>query len=922
MDKTYKPETIENHWYRHWEAAGYFAPDTHGEPYCILLPPPNITGKLHMGHAFQQTLMDILIRYHRMCGRSTLWQGGSDHAGIATQMVVERQLESQGTSRVEMGRYGFTKAIWDWKQQSGGAISDQLRRLGASLDWTRECFTLDPGPSAAVNKVFTALHGEGLIYRGTRLVNWDPKLGTALSDLEVNATEEDTSMWHIAYPTGEGSEQLVVATTRPETLLGDVAVAVHPDDERYHRFIGKTVQLPLCRRAIPVIADPAVDPQFGTGCVKITPAHDFNDYKIGRRHDLPLINILTAEAKISAGAPETYRGLDRYEARRRVVADLEKQGLLLRIEAHRHKVPRGDRSNSVIEPWLTKQWYVRAAPLAEPALRAVEQGKVRFIPENWTHIYYEWMRNIEDWCISRQLWWGHQIPAWYDDQGHYYIAEDEATARGKYALDASIPLRQDEDVLDTWFSSALWPLSTLGWPQDTEELARHYPSAVLVTGFDIIFFWVARMIMMGLKFTGEVPFREVYIHGLVRDAAGQKMSKSKGNVLDPIDLVEGIDLETLVTKRTGGLMQPQQAPAIDQATRQQFPHGIDAYGADSLRFTFASLASHGRDIRFDVQRIQGYRNFCNKLWNAARYVLTNQKQDSAVHNSQTYSSSPNLADRWIYDRLAALIDESDTQLARYRFDLAARALYEFTWNEYCDWYLELCKPLLRDDSCPPVHQYAARDTMTRVLEQLLRLLHPFIPFVTEELWQHTAAALQIDGNSIMLQTWPRSKPLARDPQATREITWVKDFIAGVRQIRSSRNIPPRKPLCVQVKDGSAEEQHWLTNNIDAIKQLGQISAIQRTDTAQHSVATVVGETTMLVQLAELIDRDREIERLHRILETLQKEQGAVQKKLDNKQFVQRAPKDIVEKTRQRLRDIIASSEKFDAQYRQIKAMEQ
>jgi valyl-tRNA synthetase len=689
MDKVFSPHDIERRIYERWEAAGWFAPSGRGKPYCIVIPPPNVTGTLHMGHAFQHTLMDALARFHRMEGDDTLWQPGTDHAGIATQMVVERQLSASGKSRHDLGREGFVKRVWEWKAQSGDTITRQMRRLGASVDWSRDRFTMDAGLSAAVTEVFVRLHREGLIYRGQRLVNWDPVLHTALSDLEVLNEEEQGSLWHLRYPLADGSGHLVVATTRPETMLGDTAVAVHPEDERYRHLIGRRVRLPLAEREIPIIADSYVDQTFGSGCLKITPGHDFNDYEVGRRHGLPLINVFTADAHLNDEVPAQYRGLDRFEARKRVVADFERLGLLEKIEPHKLTVPHGDRSGAVLEPWLTNQWYVKVGPLAAPAIAAVEDGRIRFVPESWSKTYFQWMRNIQDWCISRQLWWGHRIPAWYDAEGNIFVAATEAEARtlarGRHGRD--VALTQDEDVLDTWFSSALWPFSTLGWPQPTRELATFYPTSVLVTGFDIIFFWVARMIMMGLHFAGDVPFREVYITALIRDEHGQKMSKSKGNILDPLDLVDGIDLASLLAKRTSGLMQPHMRNAIEKATRKQFPQGIPSFGTDALRFTFAALASPGRDIRFDLARVEGYRNFCNKLWNAARYVMmATAGQDCSAGGE--YS----VADRWIRSRLRHAVSELRTALAGYRFDLAAAAVYEFTWHEFCDWYLELSKP--------------------------------------------------------------------------------------------------------------------------------------------------------------------------------------------------------------------------------------
>ena len=717
MEKVYQPHEIEKHWYQEWKSQGYFQPSESGEqPFCIMIPPPNVTGTLHMGHAFNNTVMDSLTRYHRMCGDNTLWQPGTDHAGIATQMVVERQLNAAGTSRTELGREAFLDKVWEWKEQSGDTISQQLERLGSSVDWSRERFTMDEGLSKAVREVFVRLHEEGLIYRGKRLVNWDPVLHTAVSDLEVISEEENGHLWHMRYPLTDGSGHLVVATTRPETMLGDSAVAVHPEDERYTHLVGKSVSLPLCDREIPIIADDYVDPEFGSGCVKITPAHDFNDYEVGKRHDLAMLNIFTIDAKINDEAPAAFLNMDRYDARKKVISDLKELGLLEKIADHKLMVPRGDRSGAVIEPLLTDQWYVKIEPLAQPAIKAVEDGTIRFLPENWNNTYFEWMNNIQDWCISRQLWWGHRIPAWYDEQGNIYVGRDEAEARSKHNLDDSVLLSQDEDVLDTWFSSALWPFSTLGWPEKTPELKQFYPTSVLVTGFDIIFFWVARMIMMGMKFMNDIPFKDIYIHGLVRDSDGQKMSKSKGNVLDPIDLIDGITLDALVDKRTKGLMQPKMAAKIEKSTRKQYPDGIPAFGTDALRFTFAALASTGRDIKFDLHRIEGYRNFCNKLWNASRFVLMNC-EDQQVADKIDFSSLPPI-DRWILSRQQELIDVAHKDIQNYRFDLAAKALYEFTWNEFCDWYLELIKPVMFSDDEQAKQQ--TRRVLLEVLENLLR----------------------------------------------------------------------------------------------------------------------------------------------------------------------------------------------------------
>ena len=748
MDKSYQPKDIEQRLYQRWEERGYFAPQGDGKPYCIMIPPPNVTGTLHMGHGFGDTIQDALIRYHRMRGDRTLWQPGTDHAGIATQMVVERLLNAEGTSRRDLGREKFLERVWKWKQESGGKISQQTRRLGASVDWQNERFTMDEGLSKAVTEVFVKLHEEGLIYRGKRLVNWDPVLHTALSDLEVLSADEKGFLWHFRYPLASGDGHLVVATTRPETMLGDSAVAVHPDDERYSALVGQDILLPIVGRRIPIIADDYVDPEFGTGCVKITPAHDFNDYDIGKRHDLPLYNILTDDAALNDTVPEAYQGIDRFEARKKIVAEFEELGLLEEIEDYVVKIPRGDRSHAVVEPYLTDQWYVKIEPLAKPAIEAVETGKIKFVPENWSKTYFEWMYNIQDWCISRQLWWGHRIPAWYDDAGKAFVGYSEDDVREKHGLGADVALRQDEDVLDTWFSSALWPFSTLGWPDKTERLEDFYPGNVLVTGFDIIFFWVARMIMMGIKFMGDVPFKEVYIHGLIRAEDGQKMSKSKGNVLDPLDLIDGIDVDSLIAKRTRGMMQEHLGPRIEKATRKEFPDGIDEYGADALRFTFAALATTGRDIRFDLGRIEGYKNFCNKLWNAARYVLMNTESLDAGEAEQS------VADRWILTRLDATVAAVNGHFDTYRLDLAAQAMYEFTWHEFCDWYLELSKPVLQSEQASAALQRGTRQTLITVLESVLRLLHPLMPFITEEIWQQVAPRAGVVGDTIMLQDYP------------------------------------------------------------------------------------------------------------------------------------------------------------------------
>jgi len=921
MEKTYNPQAIEADWYRTWEEKGWFSPKPNETSYCIMLPPPNVTGSLHMGHAFQQTLMDILIRYHRMLGEETLWQCGTDHAGIATQMVVERQLGLQGKTRHDLGREEFVRAVREWKQTSGNTISRQSRRLGTSMDWSREVFTMDEEMSKAVTEVFVRLYDEGLIYRGKRLVNWDPVLHTAISDLEVDAEEEDGHLWHMRYPRVDGKGHVIVATTRPETMLGDAAVAVHPDDERYQDLIGTEVELPLTGRTIPVIADDYVDPEFGTGCLKITPAHDFNDYEVGRRHNLPLRNIFTIDAVINEAAPEAYRALDRYEARKRIVADLEKRDLLEKTEPHRLMVPRGDRSGAVVEPYLTDQWFVKTGPLAEPAIKAAEDGRIRFVPENWSRTYFEWMRNIQDWCISRQLWWGHRIPAWYDGKGNIYVGRSEEEVREKYAshLTSHTPLSQDEDVLDTWFSSALWPFTTLGWPGQTRELQTFYPTSVLVTGFDIIFFWVARMIMMGLKFMDDAPFREVYIHGLVRDSDGRKMSKSRGNILDPLDLIDGIDLESLVKKRTTGLMQPQLAPQIEKSTRKHFPDGIAAYGTDSLRFTFASLASRGRDIRFDVGRITGYRNFCNKLWNASRYVLMNaEAPDIDINNGPVEFG---LAERWINTRLAQAVEEVQAGIDQYRFDLAAQAVYEYTWDEYCDWYLELSKTTLNDPDAGEAFKRGTLQTLLHNLEALLRLMHPFIPFITEELWQRIKPLINCSGETIMLQPYPQPADLDTDPEAVDEIEWIKAFILGVRRIRAERDIPPGRSLPVQARGGSDRERRWLQRNEPAIRALARIESVTEVESEpDNAVVALAGDMTLLVPLADLIDPEAELERLEKELNKLKNERERMENKLANKQFVERAPAEVVQKERDRLEEARITVGKLESQHERIKML--
>ncbi len=937
MEKTYNPKSIEQKWYPFWEQRGHFAPSGQGDPFCIMIPPPNVTGTLHMGHAFQDTIMDALTRYQRMKGRNTLWQPGTDHAGIATQMVVERQLEAEDKTRHDLGREKFVERVWDWKEESGGGITRQLRRMGTSPDWSRERFTMDEGLSEAVKEVFVRLYEEDLLYRGKRLVNWDPVLHTAVSDLEVVSEEETGHLWHMRYPLADGSDHLVVATTRPETMLGDTAVAVNPEDERYRHLVGKTILLPLVGREIPIVADEYVDMEFGTGCVKITPAHDFNDYEMGLRHDLPQINILTPDACINENAPEKYRGMDRYEARDLIIHDLKEQDLLEEIEEHRHKVPRGDRSGTVIEPLLTDQWFVRARPLAEPAIEAVKDGRIRFIPGNWDKTYFNWMEDIQDWCISRQIWWGHRIPAWYDEDGNVYVGRTEDEVREKHDL-GDTPLSRDEDVLDTWFSSALWPFSTLGWPEKTPELETFYPTSVLVTGFDIIFFWVARMIMMGLKFMDDVPFREVYVHGLVRDAHGDKMSKSKGNVLDPLDLIDGIDLESLVEKRTRNMMQPEKARQIEKATRKEFPEGIAAHGTDALRFTFAALASTGRDIRFDMGRIEGYRNFCNKLWNASRYVLmqceglddapggANAAGDGtpgAATGVESDAVELSLADRWIIARLQQVEAEVNRHIQDYRLDLLASDLYEFIWHEYCDWYLELSKPVLNDDAASEAAKRGTRRTLVRVLETILRLAHPIMPFITEELWQAVAPLAGKSGDTIMRQPFPEPDDARIDEAAIEELEWVKQFIMGVRRIRSEMDIAPARQVPVLLTGGTLDDRERAENNRGFLTQLARLESIdwlEDESEAPESAIALVGEMKVHIPLAGLIDKDAEIERLDREIGKLEKEIAKCNGKLGNDNFVNKAPEAVVNQERERLADFTTQLDNLREQRARIEAM--
>ncbi|MBC3475438.1 valine--tRNA ligase [Pseudomonas taiwanensis] len=948
MDKTYQPHAIETSWYNTWESENYFAPQGAGESYTIMIPPPNVTGSLHMGHGFNNAIMDALIRFRRMQGRNTLWQPGTDHAGIATQMLVERQLEAKGQNRHDLGREAFLEKVWEWKEQSGGNISRQIRRLGSSVDWSRERFTMDDGLSEAVKEAFVRLHEDGLIYRGKRLVNWDTKLHTAISDLEVENHDEKGHLWNLRYPladgakTAEGKDHLVVATTRPETLLGDVAVAVNPNDERYQALIGKFVELPLVGRRIPIIADDYCDPEFGTGCVKITPAHDFNDYEVGKRHNLPLLNIFDKNAMVLASAqafnldgsvneqidtrlPAQYANLDRFVARKQIVADLDAQGLLVSIDDHALKVPKGDRSGTVIEPWLTDQWYVSTKPLAEPAIAAVEDGRIQFVPKQYENMYFSWMRDIQDWCISRQLWWGHRIPAWYDETGQVYVGRNEEEVRAKHNLGADVVLRQDDDVLDTWFSSGLWTFSTLGWPEQTEFLKTFHSTDVLVTGFDIIFFWVARMIMLTMHLiknedgTPQVPFKTVYVHGLVRDGQGQKMSKSKGNVLDPLDIVDGITLDALLEKRTSGMMQPKLAEKIAKQTKAEFPEGIASYGTDALRFTFCSLASTGRDIKFDMGRVEGYRNFCNKIWNAARYVL--DKGEDCGQNGEAVELS--LADRWIISQLQRTETEVTRQLEQFRFDLASQALYEFIWNQYCDWYLELSKPVLWDENAPVERARGTRRTLVRVLEVALRLAHPFMPFITEEIWQRIAPLAGIQGKTIMLQPWPVANEERIDVAAEGDIEWLQQLMVGLRNIRAEMNIGPGKPLPLFLKNANADDQRRLQENEALLKKLAKVESftvLGEQDEAPLSATALVGDLQVLVPMAGLIDKDAELARLNKEIQRLQGEVARVGGKLSNAAFVDKAPPAVIEKERAKLAESEQALANFTEQHARIAAL--
>ena len=910
MKDSFEPSSLERALYAEWESNGYFAPAGDGAPFCIAIPPPNITGRLHLGHGFQHTLMDALIRYQRMKGRQALWQMGTDHASIATQMIVERQLQADGISRDDIGREAFLERVWEWRNLSGGEISQQLRRMGSSLDWSRDRFTMDEGFSTAVNEVFARLYEDGLIYKKKRLVNWDPVLKTAVSDLEVDNVAEHGHLWRIRYPlldgirTADGADHVVVATTRPETMLGDTGLAVHPDDPRYRDLIGARARLPLVGREIPIVADAHVDPEFGTGCVKVTPAHDFNDYAVGERHDLPRINILNADASINDNAPDAYRGMHSMRAREAVVADLTDLGLLASVERHELTVPRGDRSGAVLEPWLTDQWWVDVKPLADPAIEAVRDGRIRFVPKPYENMYFAWMRDVQDWCISRQLWWGHRIPAWYDDQDNVYVGRDEREAREKGGLSDSTDLVRDDDVLDTWFSSALWTFATLGWPERTREFERFHPTDVLVTGHDIIFFWVARMIMMTLRFTGDVPFRTVYTHGLIRDAHGAKMSKTKGNVLDPLDIVDGITLEDLLAKRTADLTQPQMGAEIEAATRNDFPEGIRAYGTDALRFTYCALASPtGRDVSLDLGRVDGYRNFCNKLWNATKFVLMHM-EDADLDEPAPLG----LADRWIRSRARRLIEDVERAIGEFRFDLYANAIYEFAWREYCDWYLEFTKPVLWRSEDDPAAARAARQTLLATLDVLLRAAHPLMPYITETLWREACAASGRSFKTIMLEPFPQAGDLEDDAEALAAVEWLKQVVVGIRNIRGEMGIASGVGVDLLFQAGDATDRERLGTTETLLRRMAGVQTIAWLDAAAEAppaAVQLVGELKILVPLAGLIDIDQECERLQKAMSRFERDLARARQKLGNENFVTKAPAAVVDKERAKVKDLAA-----------------
>ena len=911
MDKRYNPKEIESRIYTSWEDSGYFSPSKSGDPFCIVIPPPNVTGTLHMGHAFQDTIMDIIIRYERMKGKNTLWQVGTDHAGIATQMVVERQLEKNGTSRQELGREAFEQEVWKWKEESGSTITKQMKRLGASTDWSKEKFTMDENLIKGVTKVFVQLFEEGLIYRGNRLINWDPVLQTALSDLEVVTSDERGSLWHMKYPLDGKEGHVVVATTRPETMLGDTAVAVHPKDDRYKHLIGENIILPLTERKIPIIADEYVDRDFGTGCLKITPAHDFNDFEIGTKHGLEIISVLDQAAKIKCSSPSKYEGLDRFEARRKIVEDLQALGLIQDIEDYSLTVPRGDRSGAILEPLITNQWFLRMESLAKPAIEVVKSGELKFVPENWSKTYFEWLENIQDWCISRQLWWGHRIPAWYDSEGNVFVGESESEIRKKNNIDASIVLTQDEDVLDTWFSSALWPFSSLGWPDDTYDLKTFYPTNVLVTGFDIIFFWVARMVMMSLKFMDEIPFKEIYIHGLIKDKNGQKMSKSKGNILDPIDLIDGISLDELLEKRVQGLMQPEMENRIINETKKEFPNGIPDFGTDALRFNFAIQASTGRDIRLDLNRVEGYRNFCNKIWNASRFIRMNTNDFELL---DTNVSKGHPIDQWIQSRFRQTIEEVERQYEQYRFDLAATAMYEFVWNDFCDWYIELSKTLINDPDISESEKDYTKNNLILMLDSILRMLHPTIPFITEEIWQSMNE--ENAKRSIMKSSFPSSNDWSDDEAGAKKSEWLKDFVSSVRQIRSEMNIPPKQSISIIIQDASSSDHEKLDTLGSFIRNLGSVESIthkESSDDLPKSAIALLGEMKVFIPLAGLVDIEEEKSRLEKKLSKLNKELESVENRLSNDAFIEKAPIEVVDDLKAKFKGLVSDQSRIEEQ---------
>ena len=948
MDKTFNPQNIEQEIYQKWEASGQFKPSGEGTPYCIMIPPPNVTGSLHMGHAFQQTIMDALTRYKRMSGNNTLWQVGTDHAGIATQMVVERKLAAEnGPTRQELGRDAFIDKIWEWKAESGNTITNQMRRLGTSVDWERERFTMDEGLSHAVKEVFVRLYKEDLIYRGKRLVNWDPKLHTAISDLEVENKDKKGHMWHFRYPladgvkTADGKDYLVVATTRPETMLGDTGVAVNPEDPRYKDLIGKFIELPLVNRRIPIVGDEHADMEKGTGCVKITPAHDFNDYEVGKRHKLPMINIFTFNGEVRDASevfdsngeasddyptelPAEFQNLDRFDARKALVAKMDEIGLLDEVKDHDLTVPYGDRGGVVIEPMLTDQWYVRVAPMAKTATEAVTNGDIQFVPKQYENMYFSWMNDIQDWCISRQLWWGHRIPAWYDQEGNVYVGRTEEEVRADNNLAADVALSQDEDVLDTWFSSALWTFSTLGWPDSTDDLKVFHPTDVLVTGFDIIFFWVARMIMMTMHFIKDedgkpqVPFKTVYVTGLIRDDEGNKMSKSKGNVIDPLDMIDGIDLAALQEKRTGNMMQPQMAEKIKKRTAKQFPEGIEAHGTDALRFTLAALASTGRDINWDMKRLEGYRNFCNKLWNASNFVLMNTQEQDCGFGENT-EKTLSLADKWIMGQYQQTVKAYREAMDTYRFDIAAQTLYEFTWNQFCDWYIELTKPVLfKGDEA---QQRGTRHTLVTVLESLLRLMHPIMPFITETIWQSVSPLANCHSETIMNQRYPEFEQDKVDDQAMADLEWVKGFIVAIRNIRGEMDIAPSKPLSVLLRNASEEDQRRLQDNaifLQSIAKLDEMTVLSATDETPACATSLLGEMDIMIPMAGLIDKDAELARIAKALEKLEKDSARTEGKLSNENFVSKAPPAVIDKEKAKLDEFRMQIDKLKEQQQTIK----